>query len=50
MMEVARNSERSANKYFNRLYIQEDKPELHNRRLENLKYHFLVLYYLAIKT
>jgi hypothetical protein len=38
MMEAARTSETSANTYFTRRYIPEDKSELHSRR-ENLKSH-----------
>jgi hypothetical protein len=37
MMEVARASETSADNYFTRQYIPEDKSELHTRRRENLK-------------
>jgi hypothetical protein len=38
MMEAARTSEASADNYFTRQYIPEDKSELHRRR-ENLKSH-----------
>jgi hypothetical protein len=39
MMEAARTSETSVDKYFTRQYIPEDKSELHIRRRENLKTH-----------
>jgi hypothetical protein len=40
-MEAARTSETSVDNYFTRLYIPEDKSELHTRRRENLKSHNL---------
>jgi len=39
MMEAAHTSETSADNYFTRQYIPEDKSELHTRRRENLKSH-----------
>jgi hypothetical protein len=39
MMEAALTSETSVDNYFTRQYIPEDKPELHTRRRENLKFH-----------
>jgi hypothetical protein len=45
MMEVARTSETSADNYFTRQYIPEDKSELHTRRHENLKSHNMKLSY-----
>jgi hypothetical protein len=39
MMEAARTSKASADNYFTRQYIPEDKSELHTRRRENLKSH-----------
>jgi hypothetical protein len=37
LMEAARTSESSADNYFTRQYLPEDKSELHTRRRENLK-------------
>jgi hypothetical protein len=42
MMVAARTSETSANNYFTRQYIPEDKSELHTRRRENLKCHEII--------
>jgi hypothetical protein len=39
MMEVPRTSETSADNYFTRQFISEDKSELDKRRRENLKSH-----------
>jgi hypothetical protein len=39
MMEAARTSETSVDKYFTRQYNPEDKAELHTCRRENLKSH-----------
>jgi hypothetical protein len=39
MMEAARTSETSADNYFTRQYIPEDKSELYTHRRENLKSH-----------
>jgi hypothetical protein len=39
MMKAARTSETSAENYFTRQYISEDKSELRTRRRENLKSH-----------
>jgi hypothetical protein len=39
MMEAARASQTSADNYFIRQYIPEDKSELHTRRRENFKSH-----------
>jgi hypothetical protein len=39
MMEAERTSEKSADNYFTRQYIPEDKSEFHTRRRENLKSH-----------
>jgi hypothetical protein len=39
MMKAARTSETSADNYFTRQYIPEDKSEVHTRRRENFKSH-----------
>jgi hypothetical protein len=43
MMKAARTSETSVDNHFTRQYIPEDNSELHTRRRENLKSHFLTL-------
>jgi hypothetical protein len=48
MMEAARTSETSVDKYFTRQYIPEDNSELHTRRRENLKSHIFFKSFIVI--